>query len=476
MRYSICLCYDGAEFCGWQIQPSAPSVQQCLEGALSRLLNRPVSVTGAGRTDTAVNALGFVAHFDLDGELPFGQDDLCYKLNAILPHSVAVFSVTPVADDFHARYSAKRREYTYFIHRQKDPFVRSYSWQCGYPVLDFDAMNAACQYLLGTHDFSCFEKTGTDVKTSICTIYEAFCNEFGQDNVRLCQGVTYNEKGKWWEENEPDIAAAVRAAQGVDVIVACIGENSYTETPGNLTDLTLSENQRNLVKALAKTGKPIVLVLNEGRPRILADIEPLAQAVVHIMIPGNYGGDALAGLLSGRYNFSGRLPFTYPSDINSLTNYDFKKSEETGTMEGAYDYNARITQQWGFGYGLSYTTFEYSNMQVDKQHFTKDDVLNISIDISNKGDRVGKESVLLFSSDLIASMVPDGRRLREFQKVELQPGETKTVTFALPASDLAFVGYDGRWTLEEGDFLLSAGQQTVSITCDKTFVWSTPNL
>ena len=174
MRYSICISYDGAEFCGWQIQPSAPSVQQCLEGALSRLLNRPISVTGAGRTDTAVNALGYVAHFDLDGELPFGQDDLCYKLNAILPHSVAVFSVTPVADDFHARYSAKRREYTYFIHRQKDPFVRSYSWQCGYPVLDFDAMNAACQYLLGTHDFSCFEKTGTDVKTSVCTIYEAF--------------------------------------------------------------------------------------------------------------------------------------------------------------------------------------------------------------------------------------------------------------------------------------------------------------
>lgn len=307
------------------------------------------------------------------------------------------------------------------------------------------------------------------------TIYEALCNEFGSDNVRLAQGVTYNEKGKWWEENEPNIAAAVSAAQGVDVIVACIGENSYTETPGNLTDLTLSENQLNLVKALAKTGKPIILVLNEGRPRIIADIEPLAKAVVHIMIPGNYGGDALAGLLSGRYNFSGRLPFTYPSEINSLTNYDFKKSEETGTMEGAYDYNARITQQWGFGHGLSYTSYEYSNMKVDREHFTKDDVLNVSIDITNKGDRAGKESVLLYSSDLIASMVPDGRRLRQFDKVELQPGETKTVTFALPAADLAFVGYDGRWTLEEGDFLLAAGMQTVTVTCDKTYVWDTPN-
>ena len=307
------------------------------------------------------------------------------------------------------------------------------------------------------------------------TIYEALSNEFGQDNVRLCQGVTYNETGKWWEENTPDIAAAVRAAQGVDVIVACIGENSYTETPGNLTDLTLSENQRNLVKALAKTGKPIVLVLNEGRPRILADIEPLAQAVVHVMIPGNYGGDALAGLLSGRYNFSGRLPFTYPSEINSLTNYDFKKSEETGTMEGAYDYNARITQQWGFGFGLSYTTFEYSNLQVDKNQFTKDDILTVSVDVTNTGQRAGKESVLLYSSDLVASMVPDGRRLRQFDKIELQPGEKRTVTFKLPASDLAFVGYDGRWTLEEGDFLLSTDTLSATVSCTKTFTWDSPN-
>jgi tRNA pseudouridine38-40 synthase len=187
MRYSICLSYDGAEFCGWQIQPSAPSVQQCLEGALSRLLNRPVSVTGAGRTDTAVNACGYIAHFDIEGELPFTQADICYKLNAILPRSVAVLQVLPVADDFHARYSAKRREYTYFIHRTKDPFVRSYSWLCGYPSLDFDAMNAACQYLLGTHDFSCFEKTGTDVKTSVCTVYEAFWKPYTPSHLMVME-------------------------------------------------------------------------------------------------------------------------------------------------------------------------------------------------------------------------------------------------------------------------------------------------
>ena len=303
------------------------------------------------------------------------------------------------------------------------------------------------------------------------TIYEALCNEYGQQNVVLCQGVTYNEQGKYWEENMPDIEAAVRAAKDVDIIVACIGENSYTETPGNLSDLTLSQNQRDLVKALSQTGKPIVLILNEGRPRIISDIVPLCQAVVDILLPGNYGGDALALLLSGKRNFSGRMPYTYPSEINSLANYDFKKSEEVGTMEGAYDYNARITQQWGFGTGLSYTTFEYANLRVDKAHFTKDDVLTVSVDVTNKGRMAGKESILLYSSDLIASMTPDGRRLRQFDKISLNPGETRTVTLQLPASDLAFVGYDGHWRLEEGNFLLTVGSLSTQVTCDQTFVW-----
>ena len=305
------------------------------------------------------------------------------------------------------------------------------------------------------------------------TIYEALCNEYGQQNVVLCQGVTYNEKGKYWQENvcSDSVAAAVRAAKDVDVIIACIGENSYTETPGNLTDLTLSQNQRDLVKALSKTGKPIVLILNEGRPRIISDIVPLCQAVVDILLPGNYGGDALALLLSGKRNFSGRMPYTYPSEINSLANYDFKKSEEVGTMEGAYDYNARITQQWGFGTGLSYTTFEYANLRVNKTHFTKDDMLTVSVDVTNKGEMAGQESVLLFSSDLVASMTPDGRRLRQFDKIALNPGETRTVTLQLPASDLAFVGYDGRWRLEQGDFLLTIGSLSTQVTCDQTFIW-----
>lgn len=307
------------------------------------------------------------------------------------------------------------------------------------------------------------------------TIYEAFCNEYGKENVILNQGVTYNEKGKYWEENEPQIQGAVDAAKNADVIVACIGENSYTETPGNLTDLWLSENQRNLVKELAKTGKPVVLVLNEGRPRLIADIEPLAQGIIDILIPGNMGGDALVGLVSGKSNFSGKMPYTYPKEINSLANYDFKKSEEVGTMEGAYDYNAKITQQWGFGYGLSYTSYQYSNLKVSQSDFRHGDIIKVSVDVKNTGKVAGKESVLLFSSDLIASMVPDGRRLRAFDKIELQPGETKTVTFDLNADDLAFVGYDGKWVLEEGDFKLMIADQSTDIYCTATYQWLTAN-
>ena len=307
------------------------------------------------------------------------------------------------------------------------------------------------------------------------TIYEAFCNEYGKENVILNQGVTYNEKGKYWEENEPQIQEAVAAAKDADVIVACIGENSYTETPGNLTDLWLSENQRNLVKALAQTGKPVILVRNEGRPRLIADIEPLAQGIINILIPGNMGGDALANLVSGKSNFSGKMPYTYPKEINSLANYDFKKSEEVGTMEGAYDYNAKITQQWGFGYGLSYTSYKYSNLKVSQSDFRHGDIIKVSVDVKNTGKVAGKESVLLFSSDLIASVVPDGRRLRAFDKVELQPGETKTMTFELKADDLAFVGWNGKWRLEEGDFKLMIADQSADIHCTDTYQWPTAN-
>ncbi len=315
-----------------------------------------------------------------------------------------------------------------------------------------------------------------DLSEKYNTIYEALCNKYGQENIILEQGVTYKEQGAYYEENEPQIDKAVAAAAQADVIIACIGENSYTETPGNLNDLWLSENQRNLVKALAKTGKPIVMVLNEGRPRLIADIEPLAKAVVDILIPGNYGGDALANLLAGDANFSAKMPYTYPREINSLNTYDYKVSEEVGTMAGAYNYDAKVSLQWPFGYGISYTTYAYSNLKVDKSQFTADDVLTVTVDVKNTGAKAGKEAVLLYSSDLIASIVPDNKRLRDFTKIELQPGETKTVTFSLPASKLAFVGADGKWTLEEGDFILKVGNQTVRTACTQTKVWEEPNI
>ena len=315
-----------------------------------------------------------------------------------------------------------------------------------------------------------------DLSEKYNTIYEALCNKYGKENIILEQGVTYDEGKAYYDENEPQIDKAVKAAAGADVIIACIGENSYTETPGNLTDLWLSKNQRNLVKELAKTGKPVILVLNEGRPRLIADIEPLAKAVIDILIPGNYGADALANLLAGDTNFSAKMPYTYPREINSLNTYDYKVSEEVGTMAGAYNYDAKVSLQWPFGYGLSYTTYEYSNLKVDKKNFTANDVLTVTVDVKNTGARAGKEAVLLYSSDIVASVVPDNKRLRDFTKIELQPGETKTVTFQLPASKLAFVGADGRWTLEEGDFVLRVGNQTVGTACTATKIWDEPNI
>lgn len=261
------------------------------------------------------------------------------------------------------------------------------------------------------------------------TIYESLCNKYGKENVIYEPGVTYAsyKNDNWWEENTPEIGKAVAAASRADVIVACIGENSYCETPGNLTDLTLSENQRNLVKALAKTGKPIVLVLNEGRPRLINDIEPLAQGVINVMLPSNYGGDALANLMAGDANFSAKLPFTYPKYINALATYDYKPCENLGQMGGNYNYDSVMDVQWPFGYGLSYTTYKYSNLRADKALFSADDEIVVTVDVTNTGKVAGKEAVLLFSKDLVASSTPDNIRLRNFEKIALNPGETKTV-------------------------------------------------
>ena len=309
------------------------------------------------------------------------------------------------------------------------------------------------------------------------TIYEALCNKFGKENILYEPGVTYApyKNDNWWEENTPEIDKPVAAAQNADVIIACIGENSYCETPGNLTDLNLSMNQQNLVKALAATGKPVILILNEGRPRLIKDIEPLVKAVVNVMLPGNYGGDALANLLAGDANFSGKMPYTYPKHINALATYDYKPCENIGQMGGNYNYDSVMDIQWPFGFGLSYTTYKYSNLKVDKAQFTADDELTFTVDVTNTGSVAGKESVLLYSKDLVASSTPDNIRLRNFEKVSLNPGETKTVTMKLKGSDLAFVNYYGQWTLEKGDFKVKCGDQWIDLQCTQTKVWDTPN-
>lgn len=311
------------------------------------------------------------------------------------------------------------------------------------------------------------------------TIYEAMRDKFGKENIVYEPGVTYKTGNPfvvhYWEELAPEIDKAVKAAEGVDVIVACVGENSYCETPGNLTDLNLSDNQKALVKALSETGKPIVLILSQGRPRVINDIEPLAKAVVNIMLPGNYGGDALANLLAGDTNFSGKMPFTYPKYVHSFATYDYKPCQNMGQMGGNYNYDAVMDVQWPFGFGLSYTTYAYSNLKANRSSFKSGDGLTFTVDVTNTGRMAGKESVLLYSRDLVASSTPDNIRLRQFQKIELKPGETKTVTLSINADDLAYVGYDGHWILEKGEFMIVCGDQKLNINCSETRVWETPN-
>lgn len=308
------------------------------------------------------------------------------------------------------------------------------------------------------------------------TILEAMKNKFGKANVKYAAGVEYKMDGQYFEELEPQIGQAVAAVSGVDYIVLCVGENSYCETPGNLDELALSENQTALTKALLKTGKPIILVLNEGRPRIIRTIEPKVKAVIQMYLPGNYGADALADILAGDVNPSGKLPYTYPKYEQGLLTYDHKPSQNIdGKMEGAYDYGAQTSVQYPFGFGLSYTTFEYLNLKVDKKKFAPGDSLFVSVAVKNTGSVAGKETVMLFSSDLVASLTPDVRRLRSFEKIELNPGESKIVTLGISANDLAFVNELGKWTLEEGEFLLQVGNQVDVVKCTKTKVWTTPN-
>lgn len=297
------------------------------------------------------------------------------------------------------------------------------------------------------------------------TFYKALRAEGGA-NVQYVPSVEYVERGSYDQERVIDIQAAVRAARGVDYVVLCLGENSYCETPGNLKEMAISENQQALAKALAATGKPIILVLNEGRNRIIRSFVDEMDAVLHTYLPGTEGGRALASIIYGDVNPSGKLPHSYPKYSNAMTTYDHKVSESVGTMMGAYDYDAVVDLQWAFGYGLSYTTFEYSNLKVlEGVEFAAGDKVRISVDVTNTGDRAGKESVLLFINDDVASIVPDNRRLRDFDKIELQPGQTKTVEFEVAAEELAFAKNDANWYLEEGSYTVQCGNLVAKIHC-----------
>ncbi|WP_338399420.1 glycoside hydrolase family 3 N-terminal domain-containing protein [Persicobacter psychrovividus] len=302
------------------------------------------------------------------------------------------------------------------------------------------------------------------------TILEAMQDAFGKSNVKYAAGVNYNFEGSYMEEKDINIAAAVRAARGVDAIVLCLGENTYTEKPGDLHDLYISDNQQKLAEAMAKTGKPVILVLNEGRPRLVSKFVDKMDAVVQTYLPGNFGGVALAKILKGEINPSGKLPYTYPKYPNTLITYDFKPAENQEKMSGMYDYESFLDIQWPFGFGLSYTTFEYSNLQLNQKDFKVGDTVEASVTVTNTGKVAGKEAVLLFTKDHFATITPDVSRLRAFDKISLNAGESKVLTFKVPVKDLAFINADNVPVVEEGKFSLGIGSEQVDFNVSETKV------
>ena len=296
------------------------------------------------------------------------------------------------------------------------------------------------------------------------TIFEALANKYGKDNVKYVSGVSYKENGSYYDMVEDDINKAVSEANKSDYIVLCLGENTYTEKPGDLNDLNLHQLQIKLAKKLAETGKPIILILNIGRPRLITDIEPFMSAIVNIYLPGNFGGDALSDVFSGKVNPSGKLPYTYPAYPNSLIPYYFKPSEVQNNSQGAYNYVGEVNNLYDFGFGLSYSEFTYSNLEINNDQFNLDDSIKISVNVKNSGKIDGSETVQLYSSDLYASLTPDVKRLRDFDKIELKAGEMKTITFELPVSELAFVNSDNQFVVESGKFKLSIDNLSKEIT------------
>lgn len=287
------------------------------------------------------------------------------------------------------------------------------------------------------------------------TILEAVQKEIGEKNVTYIPGVNYVEGGKYYEDEKAQFEEAITAAANADYILLCLGENTYTEKPGDLNDLYLSDNQTELALRLAATGKPVILILNEGRPRIISKFEQEMEGIIQAYLPGNFGGDAIADVLFGDVNPSGKLPYNYPRYPNALIPYIHKHSEEQSAAEGVYNYEADYSPQFSFGDGLSYTTFEYSELNIDQTTMGTSGSIKVDVTIRNTGERKGKEVVELYTSDLYATgITPDVRRLRKFTKIELNPGESRTVSLTLNAEDLAYINRDGKPFVEPGDFEL----------------------
>ena len=287
------------------------------------------------------------------------------------------------------------------------------------------------------------------------TIYESIRNTYGSNNVKYIPGVSYRKDANYYDMDEIDIQKAVNEARRSDYIILCLGENTYTEKPGDLNDLNIHRLQSKLALELSKTGKPIILILNLGRPRLISDIEPLMSAVVNVYLPGNFGADALADILSGKVNPSGKLPYTYPAYPNSLLPYYYKPSEVQNNAQGAYNYVGEVNNLYDFGYGLSYSDFKYSKLSVNKDTFNTDENINIGVSITNESDVDGYETVQLYSSDQYASITPDVKRLRDFTKIHIKAGETKAVSFSLPVSELEFYNINNIPVVEEGKFKIS---------------------
>ena len=285
------------------------------------------------------------------------------------------------------------------------------------------------------------------------TIFEALQQKGKKNNITYVPGVSYKMDGKYYEQAPDQLEKAVAEAKKADVVILCLGENTYTEKPGDLNDLYLNEHQIALAKKVAATGTPVILVLNEGRPRIISQIEPAMQAVVQTYLPGNFGGDALADILYGEVNPSGKLPYTYPRYPNATIGYIHKPSEEQKKAEGVYNYEADYNPQYRFGDGLSYTTFDYSDLKINKTEIGAGEDLEISVKVTNTGNRKGKEVVELYTSDLYASKItPDVKRLRRFTKIELAPKESKTINFIISTDDLKYADNHGESILEPGEF------------------------